>query len=695
MKPRILFLLLFTAAAAHAVSDAPPERDEPVSPPPLPSLEGERPRVRGTLRLSFSGNHAFSDYRLREGILRQIQAIEEYGLDEANAYDAGFFVESYYRKHGYPDVEVNAAITAPWSLTLEISEGPLVRLETISISGNQAYDAATLLKYLLGPTRERFPRIHRIDQLPFVESDIQSGVDLVARLYAAEGYLDAVVDPPEFAFPRQQTADISLSIHEGIQYRFGDITWIGSLIFPKEELLGKIATETKNIFTDGRLAAAQRKLEDYYKRNGYFTAEVTVSGDPATAVDGLVPVVVTVKPGLLFHFDGSVVTGNSSVKTSFIQKRLNRLTGKTYDPALIDRQFRELMSTGLFSNLRITPEVLDQDEVKLNVSVDEAKAREFGIGLGYASFNGGIVNLSYANRNLFGTGRPLTIDVEANQRGFQGQIDYSDPWWFDSDYSFDLKLYAMTRFLKGYSKRELGVVPSVTRHLTEHLEVGAFVRAKVVGVYDVLIEPESLVGPDVYSVLAGGLSVTFDRRNDPAVPTRGYIFGAAVDFAPDGISDISFLRGVARFSYYIPVTAKSSLALGVRGGIISPLSGETLPIDERFFNGGATSVRSFSELTLGPKDHVGYPLGGETFTVFNVEYDFPLIGDLHGAVFFDAGNVLQDAGDFGLQDMRYAVGAGLRYNLPIGALRLDYGYNPDRQPGEAQGAWHFAIGVAF
>ncbi|MBE2180424.1 MAG: BamA/TamA family outer membrane protein [Chthoniobacterales bacterium] len=106
-------------------------------------------------------------------------------------------------------------------------------------------------------------------------------------------------------------------------------------------------------------------------------------------------------------------------------------------------------------------------------------------------------------------------------------------------------------------------------------------------------------------------------------------------------------------------------------------------------------MRSFSEHSLGPEDKSGCPLGGETFTVFNAEYTFPFVGDLQGAVFLDAGNLLSDARDFGLEDMGCGVGAGMRYNLPIGALRLDFGLNPAPRSGEAIGALHFAIGVAF
>jgi outer membrane protein assembly factor BamA len=149
---------------------------------------------------------------------------------------------------------------------------------------------------------------------------------------------------------------------------------------------------------------------------------------------------------------------------------------------------------------------------------------------------------------------------------------------------------------------------------------------------------------------------------------------------------------------------RTLLAFGARAGIIHSLTGESgidsIPIDERFFNGGSTTVRSFSERDLGPHNN-GYPIGGEFFTVFNVEYTFPIYGELQGAVFIDAGNLLPSSENLfegssaGFDDMRYAIGAGLRYKLPIGPIRLDYGYNPDQREDEDVGAFHFSFGFAF
>src|SRR6185503_5417776 len=96
-----------------------------------------------------------------------------------------------------------------------------------------------------------------------------------------------------------------------------------------------------------------------------------------------------------------------------------------------------------------------------------------------------------------------------------------------------------------------------------------------------------------------------------------------------------------------------------------------LPIQERFFNGGESTVRSFRESHLGPRSPNGDPEGGEFRNIFNVETRFPLFGPLQGALFVDAGNVGRKVEDYGFRDMRYAVGAGLRFALPIGPLRVD------------------------
>ena len=112
--------------------------------------------------------------------------------------------------------------------------------------------------------------------------------------------------------------------------------------------------------------------------------------------------------------------------------------------------------------------------MRLDVTVEEARAKELGLGIGYASFYGLIVNLSYTDRNFLASGRPINFSAEWNQRGLSGEFKYTNPWLFDTDYRFELRLYALTAELKGYSKHEFGVQPTFSRKITSHWEVSAF-----------------------------------------------------------------------------------------------------------------------------------------------------------------------------------------------------------------------------
>jgi outer membrane translocation and assembly module TamA len=104
-------------------------------------------------------------------------------------------------------------------------------------------------------------------------------------------------------------------------------------------------------------------------------------------------------------------------------------------------------------------------------------------------------------------------------------------------------------------------------------------------------------------------------------------------------------------------------------------------------------VRSFLERRLGPSDWHGYTIGGDTFTTFNAEYQFPVFGSLIGAVFADAGSVGGSPDSMG--SMRYGVGPGIRYGSPVGPLRVDVGFNPDRRTGERQMVIQISFGMAF
>src|SRR5438046_4601817 len=150
----------------------------------------------------------------------EITTVEDYGLSPARADDLAFFLEVFYRKHGYARVNVHYVIESQNRLRLDITEGPLMTLGKVIFDGNIQEPTDKLFEYVVGPTRERYSKLQK--NLPFVAADMEEGAKLVHRLYVAEGFLDSVVDRPRYIFRDQgNEVDVMILIHDGRQYGLG------------------------------------------------------------------------------------------------------------------------------------------------------------------------------------------------------------------------------------------------------------------------------------------------------------------------------------------------------------------------------------------------------------------------------------------------------------------------------------------
>jgi outer membrane protein insertion porin family len=694
-----------------------PEQERKVKEQKVAARQQEKVAQRANLEIR--GNRAFKDKELRSQLKEQLATIEAYGLTTARADDAAFFLERFYKKHGYAKVEVHYVIVSGDRFRLDINEGPLVHLGRVEFVGNSQVPTARIFDYAVGPTRERYSKAQK--SLPFVPSDLEEGVDLVQRFYVSEGFVDCLVEPPAFHYARPDLVNAEIVIHEGQRYFFGNVNFVGPTIYGGEALRGQMLDLLRRPYTEARLADIPRRLQSYYKTRGYFAVKVDAVADPKLAVGGRVPVRVTVEPGAVYYFDGVTVKGTHQLRPSYLVNRFKKLRGRPYSPETLDKKFRELMRTSLFNILKVNPTPIDGNRLRLDIDLEEAKPQEFGLSIGYGSFDGAIVGASYANRDLFGYGRPVTTSVEWSQRGYKGDILFEDPYLFNTSFGLKIRLSALTYDYDGYSKIELGGRVTLSRQITDKYSIGLVLGGRHVEITDATIKPEFL-GRTSYFISSVGFTQTLDLRKNPLVAPRGFVFDNTVDLATSAIgSDIDLLRATGRVSYYLSFAPeqpqlvgedleksslqkwfeRSLLAFGARAGVVYPLDTAgtsavlAIPIDERFFTGGSSTVRSFAERDLGPHDLRGNPIGGEFYSIFNVEYTFPIYGELLGAVFVDAGNLLPDARSPGLSDLRYAIGAGLRYNLPIGPLRLDYGVNPSPRGDEAFGAFHFSFGFAF
>ncbi len=123
---------------------------------------------------------------------------------------------------------------------------------------------------------------------------------------------------------------------------------------------------------------------------------------------------------------------------------------------------------------------------------------------------------------------------------------------------------------------------------------------------------------------------------------------------------------------------------------------EVVPLAERFFAGGISSVRGYQQDRLGPFNPTTLePVGGESLFVLNNELRFHLTSNISARLFVDAGNVFLQAEDFDLGDLKYAAGPGLSYDTPVGPLRIYYGFKLNKEEEESRGRFHLTFGAIF
>src|SRR5437660_10510436 len=495
MRHGVLFFLgsvalASEAAAQTAVDVTRPEERQKAQQAVVKETEK---RAKQASIIEFRGGQAFKEKELRTALKEDITASEDFGLSPARRDDLAFFLEVFYRKHGYADVNVHYTIESENRLRLDITEGPRYTLRTIVFDGNVREPSDKLFEYAVGPTRERYSRTEK--KLPFVAADMQEGADLVHRFYLSDGFLDAVVDVPRFTFHRESSeVDVVISVHEGRQSFFGSISFNGRTIYGAETLRGQMLDLLQRPYTDARVEDIPRRLQAYYKTRGYYDVKVVASGVPEDAVNGRVPVDITISPGPVYYFDGVTVSGLDRLRPSYVIKRFTKLEGKAYSPESLDERFRTLMKTGLFNLLQIKPVPVDGHLLRLDISAEEAKSKEFGLAIGYGSYEGGIFAVLFRDRDLFGYGRPLTTSIEVSQRGYKGEIAYEDTLLFDTDLAFKARLAALTCDFDGYSKFELGGRLELTRKITKQDEAGVIFAVRHVEITDSEIKPEFLLG---------------------------------------------------------------------------------------------------------------------------------------------------------------------------------------------------------
>ncbi len=391
---------------------------------------------------------------------------------------------------------------------------------------------------------------------------------------------------------------------------------------------------------------------------------------------------VVIDAGPAYRFGALAVEGLKRYDAALVQGLAPFAAGDAYRrDALLNFQ-TILQNTPWFHSVMVEadPAAASGDAVPVRVVLGEAPSRRVGFGLGYGTNSGARGELNYRNHDFLGRAWDLNSGLRIEQKR--------------------QTLFADLGLLPDALGYRLGFGGSLESSDIEGLastrQVLAATRSRVKGAIETRLSLEwqrETLRPDGAAVETD-TALTLDWRwirravDDPLRPRQGNV----IDFRLGGaskrlLSERDFVRTHLRLQQWWPLGERDSLALRGEIGFTAAASRAGVPQDYLFRSGGAQTVRGHAYQSLGVREGDAV-VGGRTLLGGSLEYTHWFGGPWGAALFVDAG----DAADR-WRDLRLAaaVGAGLRWQSPVGPLALDLAR------GSRSGRWypHFALMVAF
>jgi outer membrane protein assembly complex protein YaeT len=624
------------------------------------------------------------EYTLSEGTRRLIEELQRQGY---------FFARvSYAVERGKGNTPTRVLYTA--------DRGRRYQVADIEFEGVTALDPADLVVGLRSQEAGAFGRGLTSREL------LQRDSDLIERRLRALGHRNAAVRERRLGVsPDSDALVITFVVEEGPRSVVDAVVVRGNALFSVDELGAGDDLAPGGFYSDAAVAADANRILQRYAAAGFISAEVSTR--LVELDDERVRVVFDVSEGRKAYIQNVVIGGNDRTSDGTLRRYLAFEEGEILKVENLRKTEQTLFETGAFSQVVIHSEVTRTAEDGLvewrtvYVDVVEAKSWVLTYGGGYNSDDGarGLVEIS--NANLFGRLTTGSVRLRGSQREQLAQVSYTNPIPFGRDLPLLGSVFYQREIKDAFGSNRFTALIQFQKRLDENTVTFFRYNFEEVRLFDLKLPEQQLMRQD-RPVRLGRLSASYvrDTRDSPFDPSTGAYYSGDASIALRALGGNSqFWRLYGEYQRYtkVPRVDQLTYAAVVKFGLENPFGGDTrIPISERFFSGGARTLRGFEFEQAGPRDPVfNNPVGGRVLFVMNNELRFPLFWRFGGAVFSDTGNVFRRLGDFKIANMTQTVGFGLRFQTPVGPVRVDLGYLVNPPPGVGRSAIHFSFGEAF
>jgi outer membrane protein assembly complex protein YaeT len=671
---------------------------------------------------------------------RLLPIFAEGAVDEDLLQEGRRNIRDYLQSLGYFDAAVQVSSRQDDQqheqvITYQVARGDHFRLAGVSFTGNK-YFSSDLLSRRLALQPASFASSGR-----FSQQLLRGDTDSIRGVYLSNGFEDVQVTSTvdDHYRGKKNNLFVSFKIVEGTQTRIAGLRIDGNHAIKTPDLLSVIGSTRGEPYSEAGVASDRNNILAFYYNEGF---------PQASFRNEVVPEGTTHEVNLIYHIrEGPrtdvaqvLITGYQYTRPGIIRRQVAIEPKGPLREGDIATTQRQLYNLGIFNRVQIAPQNPDGTDPDKTVVVEVQEGDRYTIGYGFGfevqRIAGGTSNpngttlgasprgiFEISRNNMFGRAQTLSFRARASTLEYRFGLGYTANNFLTNrklslgltgyaDKTQDINTFTSTRY-EGGLQVVYKVSPSSSLlfdYFYRRVEASNLVNTINVEQIPLLSQP----------TLVSGFGVTYarDRRNNPADATRGTFNTIDVSDAIQSIgSSASFFRAYMQNSSFHSFGRAFVFARSVRFGFEQPFgdtAGETpgqcgatpvsttgsiIPLPERFFAGGGTSLRGFGLNQAGPRDPcTGFPIGGLALLIFNQELHFPMklpfVGNrLGGTLFYDGGNVYSDTGHISfswkapsLTDLNYfshTVGFGLRYPTPVGPVRIDFGYqlNPPQYQG--------------
>ncbi len=649
-----------------------------------------------------------------------LSALEQMGVAQGRVFNRSTFDQVKQELHrtyfaaGRYGVQVTGTVTPlernRVAIKFEIAEGVIAKIRQINIVGNVAFDDEELRDDFELDTTGFFSFLSRSDR--YSKPKLAADLETLRSLYLDNGFINFNIDSTQVSIaPDKKDVYITINVTEGGRYVVRDIYLQGALIVPEEELFELVTVVQDTEFSRKRVTETARRIGNRLGNEGYSFANVNAVPE-IDDTEEKVDLTFFVDPGKRVYVRRINFKGNTKTRDEVLRREMRQMESGWISNQALERSRIRLNRLGFFESVDVETRAVPgaSDQVDVDFGVVERPSGNLLLGAGYSDSQGAVFDISVTEENFLGSGNHLRASFNTSKVSRDISISWVNPYWTVDGVSRGLEAYnrrtdASDANLADYDLEQIGTGVTFGIPISELTRVNVGFNAE---------QTDFIVGPSASREVRnffnenGGRYITLlttgawakDSRNSRFLPTRGSLSRLSGEFALPG-SDLTYYKLFARHQRLFPLAEDFVFLLEGEVGYGDGFGGTgELPLTENYFAGGLRSVRGFRSNTLGPRDSLGRPLGGNLKVVGTAEIILPLpftrdSNTFRVTTFLDTGNVYGPKEDFDFDTLRYSTGIAAIWLSPVGPLTMSFAKALKTRAGDETDGFQLTFGTSF